>query len=195
MTPHIVYVHGANATPKSFSFLENTLSSHTKTYITYDANDDINDIILKATSTVNEPCHIVGHSLGGVIAVRLSQLLGPTLIHSVTAISAPFGGSEAADRVSIFFPFNQFFRNLRTTNPLFRSILFTGLVVPTLSIITTGGSSPLEPKHNDGVVTVESQEKLSSTNQLYLPYTHYEVLLDHGVGSAIDTFINTNMRG
>lgn len=191
MTPHIIFIHGANATPKSFSYLEQLLPTHTREYLTYDASDNIGETIKHCAAKITQPCHLVGHSLGGVIAVSISQLLGPSKIMTVSTLSAPFGGSEVADRMSLLMPFNTFFRNIKTSNPIFRALRAIGPVAPTLNIITTGGHSPFEPKDNDGVVTVESQEALKGAYQVHVPFTHFEVLLDQGVADTISMFMKT----
>lgn len=192
MTNHIVYVHGANATPKSFSYLEGTLPAHTKSYITYDASDSLAVTIRDAAAQIDQPCHIIGHSLGGVIALAISQLHGPSTVRTVTTISAPFGGSETAERMSIFMPFNPFLKNIKSSNTLLKNIAKVGPTVPTMTIITTGGRSPLEPKDNDGVVTVESQLALARAYQVHVPYTHFEVLMDQGVADMINLFMATS---
>lgn len=192
MINHVVFIHGANATPKSFSFLEQALPAHTRSYITYDASDNLTETIRRAATKINQPCHIVGHSLGGVIAVAISQLLGSEKIHTVSTISSPFGGSETADRMSLFMPFNTFLKNIKTSSPVLKGIVKTGPVVPTLTIITTGGHSPLEPKDNDGVVTVDSQLAIIGTHKIHVPYTHFEVLLDKGVADTIHAFMSAH---
>lgn len=188
---HIVYIHGANATPKSFSYLERTLPEHTSSYVVYDASTKLTDTIQAAAEKIDQPCHIISHSLGGIIGVAVAQYLGGDNIHTITTISTPFGGSETADRMRLVMPFNTFFKNIRTTNPVLKAVRTLGPPVPTLNIITTGGQSPFEPKPNDGVVTVESQLAFNGTHRVQLPYTHFEVLMDNEVSSTIALFMSS----
>lgn len=186
---HIVYIHGANATPKSFSFIKQNLPKHTHQDFVYDANKKLADTISRAVDTIDTDCHIIAHSLGGVVACAAAHELKGKHIKSITTISTPFGGSEAADRFRLVMPFSTFFKNIRTSNPILKSIRSKPVPVPTLNIITTGGQSPFEPKKNDGVVTVDSQNALTGPQKVVVPYTHFEVLLDHGVVDIINTFV------
>jgi YD repeat-containing protein len=189
---HIIYIHGANATPKSFSFIKSRLDDHTVTELTYDASDHLQDIINAAVKHVDQPSHIVSHSLGGIIGVALSHL-HPKKIQTVTTISTPFGGSEAADHMSMLMPFNVFFRNIRTTSPILRSLNKVGPIVPTLNIITTEGQHVLVSKPNDGVVTIESQKEFAGYH-IEFPFNHFEVLMDQGVAETIKGFISLHTK-
>lgn len=191
---HIVYIHGANATPKSFSYIKQNLPEHTASYLVYDASDNLIDTIKRASEVLDQPCHIIAHSLGGVVGVAAAQYVGGNNVETITTISTPFGGSEAADRMRFVLPFNSFFRNIRTTNPIFRAVCSEGPPVPTMNIITTGGQSPFEPKPNDGVVTVESQLAFTGTHQISVPYTHFEVLMDREVADTIAQFMVTHSK-
>lgn len=186
---HIFYIHGANATPKSFSFIKQNLPEHTFTDFQYDASKKLTDTIARAASEITTPCHIVAHSLGGVVAVAAAHLVDRGLVKSITTISTPFGGSEAADRFRLVMPFNTFFKNIRTSNPILKAIQTKPLPSPTLNIITTGGRSPFEPLPNDGVVTIASQQILTHSTKAIVPYTHFEVLLDAGVVDIVSEFI------
>ena len=188
----VLYIHGANATPKSLSYIRKALPPHTPIEFSYDASHDLSSTIDRVVEHITEPMHIVSHSLGGIIAVAAAHLATKGNVKSITTISTPFGGSEAANRIGIILPFNRFINNIRTTNPVIRGVVKAGTPVPTLSIITTGGYSPFEPKENDGVVTVESQRALTNNTKVIVPYTHFEVLLDDGVAELVSKFIDAN---
>lgn len=188
--PRILYIHGANATPKSFSYIQRNLPSHHAVNFSYDASVDLAETVKRAALEMKEPVHIVSHSLGGIVAVAAAQAVDRGIVKSITTISTPFGGSEAADRMSIVMPFNRFIKNIKTTNPIIRRVVQQGTPAPTLSVITTGGHSPFEPKENDGVVTVESQRALTNNVQVVVPHTHFEVLLDDDVIGIISSFID-----
>lgn len=172
----ILYIHGANATPGSFNYIRSKLPQHRECAITYDAGDPLETLIDMAGSMIVEPCHIVAHSLGGVIAVAVSQR-NPDKVLSVTTLATPFGGSEAATRASVLLPFNTFLKNIHTHNPTLREIINVGPVVPTTTIIATAGSNMFESRPNDGVVTLDSQRAFEGTRQHEVSLNHFEVLL------------------
>lgn len=185
----IVYVHGANATPTSFTFIKSKMCEHQAIDFKYDANDPLEDSIESLINVIPDQAAIVSHSLGGILAVAASQHL-PAQITSVVTMSTPFGGSEMATRMSWLFPFNTFIHNVNTRNSTLREIARAGIAVPTLKIITTEGQSMFESQPNDGVVTIDSQMALKGGIQIRVPLNHFEVLLDERVAQTINNFIN-----
>jgi triacylglycerol esterase/lipase EstA (alpha/beta hydrolase family) len=172
----ILYIHGANATPDSFNYIKSKLPTHRVSYITYDANDPLESLIELAANAIVEPSHIVAHSLGGVIAVAVSQRYSDKVL-SVTTMATPFGGSEAATRASVLLPFSTFLKNIHTHNPTLREIIQIGYTVPTTNIVTTAGSNMFEHRPNDGVVTLDSQRAFNPTRRYEVDTNHFEVLL------------------
>lgn len=186
---HIWYIHGANATPASFTYIKSVLPKHKVTDIVYSANDPIDQTLDKLSKQVDGPIHIISHSLGGVLAVRLSQI-HPDKVRSVTTMGSPLGGSEMAVRLRMLLPFNVFLKNIVPTNQIIRDLLAGGIVVPTLKMITTAGASPFDTKPSDGVVTVESQRALKGGVEMACHLNHFEVLLDPNVADLIRGFVN-----
>jgi len=191
MKPHIIYIHGANSTPRSFNYIKSQLPDHTFTNIAYDANDPIDELVLAAITSVKQSGHIIAHSLGGVLGAAVSQA-HPKLIKSLTTISTPFGGSEAANRFAMLLPFSTFLKNIRPGNPVLRGVVKVGEKVPTLTIITTNGHALFEPNPNDGVVTVESQETFNASRQMRADMNHFEVLQDPTIVAAIKAFMEAH---
>lgn len=187
MTPHIIYIHGAHASPVSFNYIKKQLPLHTHTDVAYDANEPLADSITRALMYVDQPSHIIAHSLGGVIAVALSHAY-PELVKSVTTLSTPFGGSEVASQAAMFMPFNTFLKNIHVFNPTLQTILRTRQVVPLMNFITTAGGTSLQHKANDGVVTVDSQTAYGS-NHIFVDLNHFEVLLSPEVATQIGHFV------
>lgn len=193
MKPHIIYIHGANSTPRSFNYIKSQLPEHTSTNVVYNANEPIDDLILAAVKSVDQPGHIIAHSLGGVIGAAISQAY-PNSIQSLTTISTPFGGSEAANRFAMLLPFSTFLKNIRPGNPILRGVTRTGQKVPTLTIITTSGHAFFEHRPNDGVVTVESQEAFQSSHRVHVDMNHFEVLQDPTIVDTIRNFMEAHHR-
>lgn len=190
---HIWYIHGANATPTSFTYIRTMLPKHEHTNIIYNANDPIDETIERIAGELQYPVHIIAHSLGGIIAVALSQRK-PDLVKSVTTISTPFGGSEAATRLALVLPYNPFIKNIHVYNPTLNSVSRIGAVVPMLRIITTAGQNYFEPKPNDGVVTVDSQEDIQGNiTTHYQNLNHFEILMCSDTVIHIRDFIRSTL--
>jgi triacylglycerol esterase/lipase EstA (alpha/beta hydrolase family) len=189
---HIVYIHGANSTPASFNYIKGKLPMHTYTDITYANDIPLMEIVHSIYESLpHGPIYIIGHSLGGVIAVALSQLnkyYKNKQIEKIFTISSPFGGSKAADYLRWFFPHYRLFADISTVSPIIKAATSIGAVVPTKNIVTCKGSMPLLNGENDGVVSVESQMALVGAEKEKQNLNHFEVLLDDGTVRSIQQF-------
>jgi predicted alpha/beta hydrolase family esterase len=197
----IWYLHGANASPTSFSWLDEHLRSDPRldnasvVRVSYNCQESTSDIAQQLAEKLptDQLVYLIGHSLGGVIAVAAAQRavkLGKMAnIGGVVTISAPLSGSESADVLQWLFPSYHLFRNISTKNRLVQEIQSEGAIVPTLCLITTSGNNPLIHEANDGVVTVNSQRSLKGAEKIELAYNHFEILLGEETVDYIRTFI------
>jgi pimeloyl-ACP methyl ester carboxylesterase len=173
----IWYIHGANATPSSFQRIKEKLPRHDARDIAYSVAIPLGETINTLITQVNgetRPIHVVSHSLGGVLAVALAQR--HARIARVATLSAPFGGSRVADMLRWWFPC-QLYNDIHSNAPVIQEIGRRSCDAPVLSIVTTGGATPLITEPNDGVVSVTSQMALDGPTYIKLPLNHFEVLL------------------
>lgn len=129
---------------------------------------------------------IIGHSLGGVLSVALSQRCPQ--VKKVVTLGAPFGGSHIASVMRWLAP-NSFMNDIYPQSRLLTGIRTKALTVPVFSIVTTGGRSPLIPEPNDGVVSVSSQRYLSGPQYVERNVNHFECLLDPETATMISEFL------
>jgi triacylglycerol esterase/lipase EstA (alpha/beta hydrolase family) len=191
--PSIWFIHGANASPLSFINIQTRFreSDAFKGFefvnVTYDCQNPLAMTIETIADSLpsNRPVYLIGHSLGGVIAVAVSQRVKHfemnKQIKAVITLASPLGGCEGADYLQWIFPHYHLFKNISTKNRVITDIKAAGAVVPTLCFITTSGNNPIYPESNDGVVTVNSQRSLKNSKKIEAPFNHFEVLLSNDV--------------
>ena len=129
---------------------------------------------------------IVGHSLGGILAVSLAQR--SKLVKHVVTLSSPFGGSSLAAIMRFFAP-NTIMNDVHPQSKLLVDARSNPLTIPVLSVVTTGGRSPMIPEPNDGVVSILSQKALYGPEYVERSVNHFEVLLDVDTARIISDFI------
>lgn len=181
--PLIVYIHGASSTPRSFNHIVTELPRHEKQFISYGHDRSVMDTVEQIVRSLSDlraqgmirPINLVGHSLGGVIAIAVAQRVSLNGGRVVT-ISSPFGGSKIAALMR-WMTTGHLFEDIHPTSPLMNAVRLGGRVPETLAIVSTAGGTPLIPETNDGVVTVASQTSLSWPVYIRVPVNHFESLL------------------
>ena len=190
---NIVYIHGANLSPRSFSFIQSRLPEHNILNISYSVNTPLIENTKLIKSAIYQefdgnPVSIISHSMGGLIALNLHN--GKN-IDKIVTMSAPFGGSRFVEVLRWICPNYQMFADVKTTSPIIKEIKSTKYTKPILSIVTTAGGNPLigRGEQNDGTVTVSSQ--LAAIGPIYEKFdlNHFEVLMSDQIIGRIDSFI------
>lgn len=199
--PAIWFIHGANASPTSFALIQTKLreveelSGAEFMNVKYNCQDPISSTIESIAESLpsDRPVYLIGHSLGGVLAVAVSQRVKHFALNknikAVITMASPLGGCEGADYLQWLFPHYHLFKNISTKNRVINDIKAVGAVVPTLCFITTSGNNPIYPEANDGVVTVNSQRSLKKSKDIEVPYNHFEVLLSDNVVTHIKSVL------
>lgn len=173
----IVYIHGAFASSICFNRMRERLPDHNAHNIEYNIDQDLESIILDISAYITKigrPVSIISHSLGGVIAVAVSNI--NPLVSTILTMGTPFGGSKAAN-IMKWFNHHIMFESICTTSSTLRRIAKTPISCPVTCIVTSKMGNPMFTELNDGVVTVASQMTLKGAHYIKLSVTHSEVLV------------------
>lgn len=141
--------------------------------------------------------HLVGHSLGGLVARAWIARHRPPNLGRVVLLGSPSGGSELADRLVGFAPYASLFGPAGaelTTNHAARDTLIGPVDYPLGIIAGTRSLDPLGwallPKPNDGKVTV-ARTRVAGAAHLTLPVTHTLMMRAPAVIAATSRFLET----
>ena len=174
----IYFVHGANSTKRSFEYLKSQLPGHEFIDLEYAPHERPTAVVERVVETVSEPAFVVGHSLGGVIAVAAAQRT--EMIEKVVTLASPLGGSEPATWMRWFWP-DRLYAEIHPYSPIMVDVRKHPVITPTLSIVTT----------DDGVVSVPSQRALRGPIYVQIELNHFEVLLATEVPELINEFLDS----
>lgn len=173
----IWYIHGASSTPRSFNYLKSELPAHEFEDIQYTHDRPVIrvlDALVEKIESSPVPVNLVGHSLGGVLAVAASQRSNK--VANVVTMASPLGGSQVAALMRWISP-SQLLDDIHPHSSLIKTVKRTPNRCTIMSIVTTGGGISMLSGENDGVVTTESQTAISGPVYLRVPVNHFEVLL------------------
>ena len=183
----ILAIHGAFSTPTIFNYAKTKIRSHQ--WQMFDYSNDINDFIKvceRAVDSIADPVHVIGHSMGGMIALYLA---GHWNVKSITTIASPLDGldvSMAQQYMSRSSFIRELSRNGRFVNDLHRA----AYPMPVQHIITTRGFNPYMFDENDGVVSLSSQRGWSAGDVHEIAANHAEIMQHDDCIRLIKQFVN-----
>lgn len=175
----IVFLHGAYSASDIFHhFRQNPWDE--QFFIDYDSSGNLlkvtEDIQKCIKSSTKEPVHLIGHSLGGVIAIVLEKKGLP--VKSVVSLSAPFGGiGHWWPPKTIGYEISKLNR-LANTPPKAKHQFY----------VSTAGHNPWFILLNDGVVTISSQKAIPDANYIEVDTNHFGILSNDKVLENIRNF-------
>lgn len=181
---NIIWIHGANQTSLSFEYLREKTKFTKEITVDYSSMnrfyDNLKDIVEQVQG--NGPHFVIGHSLGGLYALHLTQHIR---VVGAVSISTPFRGSSTADWAKYMVPQYPLFRDVGRRAPAVQHGHNIALDIPWTQIVSTTGSVPYHSGPNDGVVTIASMTHRSDMEFVEVPHTHYEVMCSNGVADII----------
>lgn len=196
--PTVLTIHGNSATHLSFSFIKASLNhpKHLYTDFEYSSSNsfhsNLHEMAVKL-SRIQGKVFILAHSLGGIYAGTLAVMF-PEKVVGIVSMSTPYGGSEVASTLGLFFP-SQLFSDIKPTSKPIRWLRRATIPCPLTAIVTTGGQSSIWPKLNDGVVSRESMYDRTDAEFTEVEQNHSEVLMSLEVVCIIRNAIYNAMEG
>lgn len=181
----LVLIHGAWSTNATFNYLVSKLEKHPNIGEVHFVSHDIQKYsIRKIIQTgkgvldvnVQNKAVIVGHSLGGVIAMGLHDSEN---CDSIITAASPLDGMHINKFLQGLIMWRSpFLTDAFSHSDLIREIQAQNFHKHIDVIVTTYGYNPALFETNDGVVTVRSQQNWipPSATMHYLPFNHHEVL-------------------
>ena len=187
MKQSILAIHGAFSTPNIFNYVKREIKNKQWNFLDYQhITTDIGDILdlAKQTYTDHEPMHLIGHSMGGLLALSLSSL---PWVKSVTTIATPLGGLEL-NLFQAYLSRSSFLQETSSHSDLVQSIHNKNYKVPIKHIISTHGFNPYMFEPSDGVVTLRSQRAWSAGSVTEIYANHAEIMMNPETVTTILNF-------
>lgn len=193
---YTVFLHGAASTPICYNYIRSKLLLPEEVMVTYKIENGLRENVSDIKKLLQdrfkgEPINLIGHSMGGLMAVLLHQ--EGIVINKMITISAPFGFNRGADLLRVWSTFtgDRLIADLGDKK-LFATLKEKSITVPHISMVSTNGYNPIynaSKLQNDGVVTVDSQKNIPNLNYKEYPYNHSEILLADDVVEDIRKFL------
>ena len=192
---NILFIHGAWSTRTCFNYaVEKLYTDNTIQYFEFDCQTEAaEEILARATKECEElsangkKTTVVGHSMGGVLALHLAQL---DSVENIVTIAAPINGIDNINPVVHYF--------LVATAPILGHLVSRSKFIVDLKerdfsnnnidvIVATNGFSIAAPKSKtDGVVSIDSQTLwIPDDAKVHSIHTNHHDVLQHAQTAQI----------
>lgn len=199
---HVIVIHGLWMTGVEASVLRGRLAERgfgVEQYHYRSVTMDVETVVRELHArilAVPGPAHLVGHSLGGLVALRLAERLPDLELGHVVLLGSPVNGSQAA-RAFARWPVAHWMLGQLPTTELLADEQRRWTRGTPLGVIAGTRSMGLgrfvghlrEP--NDGTVTVDETRLAGATEHLALQVSHMGMLLSEEVASLVANFLRT----
>ncbi|MCX7592438.1 MAG: alpha/beta hydrolase [Fischerella sp.] len=186
MSVKLVYIHGANATSESFTYIRDKVQGFEEVIIDYSCFDSFKNNLSKMIDVLKKHTgsfFFIAHSLGGIYSLHLAEKFSDQVSGAVT-LSTPYKGNIAADVVSKIMPHVAYLKDVGTRSEPIIEAANIPVRWDWTNVVTTRGNCLWLRQPNDGVVTIESQRR-PDIKQIDLPLNHYEVVVSRNTVNII----------
>lgn len=187
MAKNLLLIHGAWSGPNSFNYLSDKLQSAANrvTYFRYDVlKDNIATVVQQARTFMKADSGktvVVGHSLGGLIALALHDM---DQCDQIITMASPLAGIKVPSLFQSFlYSRAPILEQVAPHSRFIRETHKRDYSKKVHCVITRVGFNPAILEPSDGVVTIDSQESwLPSTGtRSHTDCNHYEILQSQAV--------------
>ena len=189
MVTNIFAIHGAFSSPRIFNLLRLRLGKgYQWDFLDYSSRTGDIDGLVNIARMKKEPCHLIGHSMGGLVALSVAN---EPWVRSITMVSCPVGGLD----VNIFqacLSRSDFMNELSSHGEFIRRLSKTKIDRPVQHVVSTSGFHPWIYEPNDGVITIRSQTITSWGKVHEIPANHAEIMMSDEMVSMMRTFIESH---
>jgi pimeloyl-ACP methyl ester carboxylesterase len=172
-----VYIHGANATAQSFNYLREHIRGKDMV-LEYNCAYGFEDNLKKMQETIKDVKDIffICHSMGGIYALHLSNLL-PDNVKGAVTLATPYGGSAVAEIAKWVLPYYRLIHDIVPNSKTIKECRAIKIQHPWLQVVTISGNVPWLVQPNDGIISIASMRCREDIEQIDVDLNHYEVVV------------------
>jgi pimeloyl-ACP methyl ester carboxylesterase len=183
----ILGIHGAWSSSTSFNYLKLKTKAKDWHCVDYDHRENVyEDILAMSIGVMREPYVAIGHSLGGMIALHMSQ---DTLCKGIITLASPLAGLDL-NLIQMYMSRASLISKIASCSRQVREIHELNYQLPVLHLIANKGYNPFIYENNDGVLPLKVQTGWTCGDVAEISANHYEILQSDATAAAVKGFIS-----
>jgi pimeloyl-ACP methyl ester carboxylesterase len=153
--------------------------------LSYDhLGENIDVIVDRFRSEITAPCVLVGHSLGGILALALHD---HPQVQGIVTIASPLGGLKL-NLLQKIMSLSRMISEIATDSACMHNLHHKQYDKPVLHLVSTQGFNPFMYEPNDGVIPLSSQTRWTCGETTNIATNHYEIVQHDQTVTAITQF-------
>lgn len=182
---NIVSIHGAWSSPVSFNHIQSKIKANWQN-ISYDhSSETVQDILDRSEREIDQPSIIIGHSLGGIVAMNLHD---HPMVKKIITLASPLSGLEL-NLVQLYFSRSELIKQITNDSIHIRNMKMRTYTKPIMHLIANRGFNPFIYEKNDGVLPLKIQTNWTAGKVMEVDANHYEILQSNDTVALIKEFI------
>jgi len=172
MIKNIFAIHGAWSSEISFTHLESKIKGHWQMFSYDHANESMDQIIERANSEISESSIVIGHSLGGIVALNMDS---NPLVRGIITLASPLAGLEM-NLLQLYLSRSNLLGQITNDSRIIKQMKQHDYTKPVLHIVANRGYNPFIFEKNDGVLPYKIQTGWICGSKIEVDANHYEIL-------------------
>lgn len=170
--PHVVTLHGAWSSSISFKHIASQISAGWQHFDYDHRNEGMRQIMQRARDSIIQPSVLIGHSLGGMVALALDE---HPMVRGIITLASPLTGLDL-NLIQVYLSRSGLVSEITNRSHLVRDIHRHQYQKPVLHLVANRGYNPFIYEQNDGVLPYKVQTGWGCGDFQEIAANHYEIL-------------------
>ena len=181
-------IHGAWSSDISFNHIASQIRADWQHFAYDHHTEGLRHIIQRARESITEPCVLIGHSLGGMVALALED---SPHIRGIITLASPLTGLDL-NLVQVYLSRSSLIGEITNRSHIVKDIQKHSYTKPVLHLVANRGYNPFIYEQNDGVLPYKVQTGWSCGPICEIAANHYEILQSSDSIANISRFLREN---